>query len=164
MGIDIIPAQPPKGVSTIQGDFLSEEVREEVRRFVLDPARGRQRERGSIGRREDEDVSGLTEDELEEQGRGLIDMERELDEEALGDSRESDKEFMSQKDLDTAEGRVVNVVLSDMSEPWPLMASSWIKSVSNPYRRMMNASGTAFRDHAGSMVCKTAGIPTVTLC
>ena len=160
VGIDVIPAQPPRGVSTIQGNFLSEEVREEVRRFVQDPARGRARTRSQLSRSEDDGAStGLTEDELEQDGRGIIDRERKLDEEAAYEALDQDRREivgLSQRELDTAEGRVVNVVLSDMSEPWPLVASTWIKSVSNPYHRMMNTSGMAFRDHAGSMVCQTA--------
>jgi 21S rRNA (uridine2791-2'-O)-methyltransferase len=157
IGIDIIPAQPPRGVSTIQGDFLSEEVREEVRRFVQDPQRGRARTRGQLSRSDDDSGLGigLTEEELEEDSKGLIERERELDEEAAYEALDLDrreKEDLSQKELDAAEGRVVNVILSDMSEPWPLTASTWIKSVSNPYHRMMNTSGMAFRDHAGSMV------------
>jgi 21S rRNA (uridine2791-2'-O)-methyltransferase len=157
IGIDIIPAQPPRGVSTIQGDFLSEEVREEVRRFVQDPLRGRARAKGQLSRSDDDGPGiGLTEEELEEESKGLMERERELDEEAAYEALDLDrreKEGLSQKELDAAEGRVVNVVLSDMSEPWPLTASTWIKSVSNPYHRMMNTSGMAFRDHAGSMVC-----------
>jgi 21S rRNA (uridine2791-2'-O)-methyltransferase len=34
LGIDVIPAAPPRGVSTIQGNFLSENVREMARRAV----------------------------------------------------------------------------------------------------------------------------------
>lgn len=48
--------------------------------------------------------------------------------------------------------RVVDVVLSDMSAPWEQTEGFWIKSISNPYYRMMNTSGMPFRDHAGSMV------------
>lgn len=157
IGIDIIPAQPPRGVSTIQGDFLSAEIREEVKRFVLDPLRGRPRERAQLSRSTDNGGDeGLTEEELEEEGRGLIERERKLEEEAAAyaamEAGRREEEGLSQKDLDRVEGRVVNVVLSDMSEPWPLTASTWIRSVSNPYHRMMNTSGMAFRDHAGSMV------------
>lgn len=50
------------------------------------------------------------------------------------------------------EERVVDVVLSDMSAPWEQTEGFWIKSISNPYYRMMNTSGMPFRDHAGSMV------------
>jgi 21S rRNA (uridine2791-2'-O)-methyltransferase len=39
VGIDIIPAQPPKGVATIQGNFLSPGVQGLVKQFLLDTAR-----------------------------------------------------------------------------------------------------------------------------
>ena len=50
------------------------------------------------------------------------------------------------------EGRAVDVVLSDMSEPWEQASGPWKRSFSDPYLRMMNTSGMPFRDHAGSMV------------
>ena len=160
VGIDMIPAQPPRGVSTLQGDFLSPAIREEVRKFVQDPMRGRARPRGQLSRsqEDEEDEEGLTEEELEEDSKGLIEREQreqQLDEDAAYEAMDAvrkETEGLSRKELDRKEGRVVDVVLSDMSEPWPLTASTWIKSVSNPYRRMMNTSGLPFRDHAGSMV------------
>lgn len=150
VGIDLIPAQPPRGVSTLQGDFLSPEIREEVREFVLDPARGRMRDRHSLTTGE-----GAFVEELEAEGRTMVELERAATEmEGAGRAKKVGGPS-SQKELDLAEGRVVNVVLSDMCEPWPLASSTWIKSVSNPWRRMMNTSGMAFRDHAGSMVKST---------
>ena len=44
------------------------------------------------------------------------------------------------------------IVLSDMSAPWEPTSGFFIRTLSNPYRRMMNTSGMPFRDHAGSMV------------
>lgn len=44
------------------------------------------------------------------------------------------------------------VVLSDMSDPWPQTHGFSVNSLSNPHHRMMNTSGIAFKDHAGSMV------------
>ncbi|KAI2896939.1 hypothetical protein CBS63078_8085 [Aspergillus niger] len=41
LGVDIIPAQPPKGVSTIQGNFLDPNIQAYVREFVRDANRGR---------------------------------------------------------------------------------------------------------------------------
>lgn len=38
VGIDLIPAQPPRGVSTIQGNFLSPAVRALVKTFVTEGA------------------------------------------------------------------------------------------------------------------------------
>jgi len=59
------------------------------------------------------------------------------------------------------EGRVVDVVLSDMSAPWDQTTGFSIKSISDPYRRMMNVSGTPFRDHAGSMVNPKTSTSTI---
>lgn len=141
VGIDIIPAQPPRGANALQGNFLSPEIREEVRKFVSDPAHGRVRQR-------DIAEGGVTEEELSRSGAGILQLERQssLDEKrakcaGLGVA----KEDMTQEELDVAEGRVVDVVLSDMSEPWPLVDSKWVRSVSNPYSRMQNTSGMPFR-------------------
>ena len=49
-------------------------------------------------------------------------------------------------------GKMVDVVLSDMSAPWDQTTGFWKRSLSDPYNRMMNTSGIAFKDHAGSMV------------
>jgi 21S rRNA (uridine2791-2'-O)-methyltransferase len=51
-----------------------------------------------------------------------------------------------------AEGKCVDVVLSDMSAPWEQTTGFWKRSLSDPYIRMMNTSGINFKDHAGSMV------------
>lgn len=41
VGIDIIPAQPPKGVSTIQGNFLSPAVQNMVKEYLIEFAQPR---------------------------------------------------------------------------------------------------------------------------
>ncbi|EYE93828.1 RlmE family RNA methyltransferase [Aspergillus ruber CBS 135680] len=89
LGVDIIPAQPPRGVSTIQGNFLSAEVQKYVQGFLCDPRRGRPYEDGYIM-----------------PGRGSEDFSQHaLDIEAgnPGANRESDSEL-----------KTVDVVLSDM--------------------------------------------------
>jgi 21S rRNA (uridine2791-2'-O)-methyltransferase len=158
IGIDLIPAQPPRGVSTIQGNFLSTVIQDEVRAYVRDPELGRPRK--SVLAKEHE---GLTEEELDEMERGYIDIERQahlegVETETLG---QPDKETepaeiplakLSLKERDMRHGRAVDVVLSDMSEPWDQTAGFYKKSLSDPYFRMMNTSGNAFRDHAGSIV------------
>lgn len=45
----------------------------------------------------------------------------------------------------------VKVIVSDMSEPWDQTSGFTSRTLSRPYR-LMNTSGMAFRDHAGSMV------------
>jgi 21S rRNA (uridine2791-2'-O)-methyltransferase len=158
IGIDLIPAQPPRGVSTIQGNFLSPAIQDEVRAYVRDPHLGRLRKQISS-----KDQGGLTEKDLDEMERGYIDIERQahlegveidtigLPVEGKGQTGRPDAK-LSLKERDMRQGRAVDVVLSDMSEPWDQTTGFYKKSLSDPYFRMMNTSGNAFRDHAGSMV------------
>lgn len=158
IGIDLIPAQPPRGVSTIQGNFLSPEIQNEVRAYVRDPHLGRPR-RQTIS----EEPDGLTEEQVDEMEKGYIDVERQTHMAGL-DIRASERQtegdegapgaVVSSKERDLREGRVVDVVLSDMSEPWDQVAGFHKKSLSDPYFRLMNTSGNPFRDHAGSMVSR----------
>lgn len=125
LGIDLIPAQPPKGVSTIQGNFLDPEIQAYTLEFLRNPNRGRPR-------------SGEGHSTLEAENSTAAENNTEAEAKA------------------SAEQRTVDVVLSDMSEPWHQTSGFWKRSLSNPYR-MMNTSGNSFRDHAGSMdLCNAA--------
>lgn len=116
------------------------------------------------GEDELEEEEGATEEDVESEGRGVLRMAQEpttkeneqpdqQDEEKQQPDEEAEQEEqLSVRKKDLRDGRVVDVVLSDMSAPWEQTSGYWIRSVSNPYLRMMNTSGTAFRDHAGSMV------------
>ena len=130
LGVDIIPSQPPKGVSTIQGNFLDPEVQAYVRDFVRNPRRGRPYPQEALQKVEDHErmvesvlEASCTGGDLGEDYNGAVDAQRTVD-----------------------------VVLSDMSAPWLQTTGFWKRSLSNPYRRMMNTSGVPFKDHAGSMV------------
>lgn len=159
VGIDLIPAQPPRGVSTIQGNFLSPAVQAEVRAYVQDPVLGRSRNKlGTAGSNE-----GYTEEEFKELEQDYIDLERHaqlegVDTEALGTTdgaQEAEKgreSKLSLKERDRQRGRVVDMVLSDMCEPWDQTAGFSARSLSDPYSRMANTSGITFKDHANSMV------------
>jgi len=149
LGIDIIPATPPKGVSTIQGNFLSPAVRADVHAFLQDPNRGRPRNRDIFT---NSSTELLTEAEIEERQRGYIDQERRADLELEKDEDGSDTKPRSLAERDRKAGRVADVILSDMSAPWEQTTGFWKRSLSDPYHRMMNTSGMSFRDHAGSMV------------
>ncbi|KAF7719184.1 Uncharacterized protein PECH_003038 [Penicillium ucsense] len=131
LGVDIIPAQPPKGVSTIQGNFLSPEIQEYIEEFLRNPNRGRPRQLDNI---DNDSTSSLLE----------------------ANETQSEAEDESESP-DTRQWRTVDVVLSDMSAPWYQTSGFWKRSLSNPYHRMMNTSGNNFRDHAGSMdLCNAA--------
>lgn len=170
VGIDVIPAQPPRGVSALQGDFLSEGVQGLVREFVREWKSGEAEETTA----EDEDLRGVVERArghpvaAAEDGRQEVSDtsgEGEAETEVLPVAPVEKKtpkkaKKLSQAALDLQQGRVVDVVLSDMCAPFPgLELSSWINSVNRPYRRMMNTSGNPFRDHAGSIVCYMGLVP-----
>ncbi|KAH0562267.1 hypothetical protein GP486_003040, partial [Trichoglossum hirsutum] len=147
IGVDIIPAQPPRGVSTIQGNFLSPAVQESVRHFLLDPDQGRAGPQ----------VIYLKEAPAEETAmEGIGEMEGSNDDPGQWASAK-DSSRLSRRARDESQGKMVDVVLSDMSAPWPQNTNPWKRSLSVPYLRMMNTSGINFRDHAGSMdLCNAA--------
>ncbi|KAI9812632.1 MAG: 2' O-ribose methyltransferase [Pycnora praestabilis] len=155
VGIDIIPTQPPKGASSIQGNFLSPGVQAEIKNFLRDPNRGRPRQQKVFSSEEDGD--GLNADDLEKGWRGYVDMERRADLRGPDHDIEETSGRISKRAKEEAEGKVVDVVLSDMSAPWDQTTGFWKRSLSDPYFRMMNTSGISFRDHAGSMdLCSAA--------
>lgn len=143
LGVDLIPSQPPKGVSTIQGDFLSVDVQREIKNFLRDPDRGRLRRPTMLAAPQDEDAqNAISQDVIRETtSQSYLDHERE--ENSAEEEEDADAEH---------EDKCVDVVLSDMCEPWPILDGLYIKSKVNPYVRLMNTSGNTFRDHAGSMV------------
>lgn len=112
MGVDIIPAQPPRGVSTIQGNFLSPRVQEYVKDFVRDPNRGRPRSQLPT-LSEQEESSPDTKPETETDG-GYIDLERSS---SAHINKEGDE--VAQPPTKARVGSV-DVVLSDMCVPLTL--------------------------------------------
>ena len=126
IGVDILPAQPPPGVSTFQGSMKSAGLRELLKNFLMDPERGRVQEHLYLC-------------------KSYLDREREA---------EREEEFGGMAEPDGSDkGRTVDVVLSDMSDPWPLPALTYRKSFDNVFLRLMNVSGIPIRDHAYSIVC-----------
>ncbi|EXJ93023.1 23S rRNA (-2'-O)-methyltransferase [Capronia epimyces CBS 606.96] len=167
LGVDLLPVQPPKGVSTIQGDFLSPHVQAEIKSFLRDPERGRLR-RPLLPALPDSTSEDRHLDRglLEDVDTGYIERERldTADEEVGGanasSAKQHERETETETETETESGhldRFVDVVLSDMSEPWDPLDGLYKRSISNPYYRLMNTSGNAFRDHAGSMdLCRAA--------
>ncbi|XDG04323.1 hypothetical protein ABKA04_003938 [Annulohypoxylon sp. FPYF3050] len=129
IGIDIIPAQPPKGVSTIQGNFLSPGVQQLVKDYLAEFAKPR-----------DPAIPIL---EPSKEGEIMV-----TERQSYIDAERAESVELEHPEND---GRLVDVVLSDMSDPWERLNGPYSKTLSNPYRRMMNTSGNNFRDHAGSM-------------
>ena len=162
LGIDVIPAQPPRGVSTIQGNFLSPAVQDEVKKYLRESDRGRTRKQVSLVAEDEEEQ--MTEGDLEESSKSYIELERRADA-GMSESKSppAQRAQSDKKSEDEREGGIVDVVLSDMSEPWAQTDGFWKRSLSDPYYRMMNTSGISFRDHAGSMVINLSDISLTTL-
>lgn len=128
IGIDVIPAQPPKGVSTIQGNFLSHDIQEAVKDLLRESSK--RRTMGNILEDSGQEQS-VRHDRLEEMLLDEPEVEQET-QRSLGEH----KSHSTKKKSEESEGRMVDIVLSDM---------------------MMNTSGMSFRDHAGSMdLCNAA--------
>ncbi|CAJ2502634.1 Uu.00g100280.m01.CDS01 [Anthostomella pinea] len=133
VGIDIIPAQPPRGVSTIQGNFLNPGVQNLVKEYLVEFAGRKPPSPPASETSEEEDDMKIME------RQSYIDAER-------AESVDSDWPALPEND-----GKLIDVVLSDMSAPWMQTSGFSSNTLSNPYSRMMNTSGMSFRDHAGSM-------------
>ncbi|KAK7429669.1 2' O-ribose methyltransferase [Neonectria magnoliae] len=148
IGIDLIPAQPPRGVTTFQGDFLSPSVQALVKAFIVDlPHRSPPLP--------DEDPEGVADDaDPQDIDRpSYIDMERHT----APSPSPSPSPATPALSPDASSKRLVDVVLSDMSAPWEQTSGFNVNTLSNPYDRLMNTSGNSFRDHAGSMdLCAAA--------
>ena len=127
LGIDILPCPAPPGASALQGNFLSRTTQTRIKQYLSDPERGRP---------VTDETGGMIGEEI-----GYIDMaERD------GSTEPSDAEEGEQ---------VVDVVLSDMSEPWPQTEGFWKNYLTEAYFRMMNVSGIRVKDHGDSMVHPT---------
>lgn len=119
-------------------------VQEEVKKFMRDPNRGRPKPQLFSTYSDSDDGDDVTDSD-----QSYIDMERHADEETDVDVGSGRRSRRAQEE---AEGKCVDIVLSDMSAPWEQTTGFYKRSLSNPYFRMMNTSGINFKDHAGSMV------------
>lgn len=145
----MIPAQPPRGVSALQGDFLSEGVQDRVREFVrewkmrdagveveieegeegdgevrsvVDKARGNL----NAGVAEEEEAEAKEEDEgyvsaqsVEEGETVAAPVVESATKAKTTTPKKEKKKKLSAAALDLQKGRVVDVVLSDMCAPFP---------------------------------------------
>jgi 21S rRNA (uridine2791-2'-O)-methyltransferase len=149
VGIDVIPAQPPRGVSALQGDFLSEGVQGLVREFVrewkseeFEEVREWESESGEVRsvveRAKGSAAAVVVEGGKEEEGT-QTQVPATTVGEPEGDVTETESQTsppapiavekekkpskkakkLSPAALDLQHGRVVDVVLSDMCAPFP---------------------------------------------
>ena len=122
-----------------------------MKKYLRDPASGSLRQSSFLSTANDSKAS--REGEVDASETNYVELEARA-ERSPGVTSEQDNPIRhkSRGEIGEAEGRMVDVVLSDMSAPWEQTTGFWRKSLSNPYYRMMNTSGMNFRDHIGSMV------------
>ncbi|KAL8294028.1 hypothetical protein RB597_008148 [Gaeumannomyces tritici] len=158
LGVDLIPAQPPRGVGTLQGNFLSPTVRRMTKQLIAE-MHHRQVEDKAAARRTGD---GADDGNVVADRPSYIDMEHRASklEEAVEPAQEAESSPSSSPSAASAgqsrggrgeegeaeapaattkpeEKKYLDIVLSDM---------------------LMNTSGIPFRDHAGSMDLCTAAL------
>lgn len=116
VGIDLIPAQPPRGVTSIQGDFMSPKVRRLVRDVCVEQVRRKRREEAEKKalERKPEALGMRKGEEGEGEEKGALDGE-------VVEDRPSyiDLEKQASQDIEAAEagtdgdGRMVDVSSAD---------------------------------------------------
>lgn len=131
IGVDMLPVEPPMGVSAIQGNFLADEVQDQLRHVLQDQNAGR-KSPGAKAFLSDEEIK----DHIAEQSK----REQQL------------AKSISEQEQPEHESQTVDVVLSDMCDIWPQTQGFGIANINNTYDRLQNTSGLIARDHAHSIV------------
>jgi 21S rRNA (uridine2791-2'-O)-methyltransferase len=108
----------------MQGNFMFKSTQERIKAYLSDPMRGRH----------------ITHDAMIGEEINYIDMAE----------RDGSTEDIS----DEGPKGLIDVITSDMSEPWPQTSGFWKFSHAEALFRMTNVSGLAVRDHGDSMVCQ----------
>lgn len=146
IGVDILPCIPPPGVSSIQGNFLSKETQNELKRVLAVSA---------MGVPKDKDSSGA----IGTAPPSYLDTERELGSNANSSNSVNNNNInnSNKNEPDFGEDYPVDIVLSDMCESLPQEHGFFQRTINDPYYRMANVSGIAVRDHAASIVSTKGG-------
>lgn len=145
LGIDIIPALPPKGASSMQGDFTSPRIQEEMKKFLANPLRGRPLKPRITAGEDAGEVKGV----VEAAGQTYIEQERAM--------MKDEEEWATKTGATERAKDSVDVVLSDMLEPFLMVEGLSKMSLGRPYR-LMTTSGNRLRDQVGSIVCSSPSV------
>ncbi|OWB74072.1 hypothetical protein B5S31_g3848 [[Candida] boidinii] len=206
LGVDILPCQPPNGVSSMQANILSKQTHDNIRDFFNFPDRNNlfmpikveiDENGNEIGQGQGQDRNNngtLNHSEVIVEGKSYLESELEIEaieleklgvneskhkdnseEESLGVSDSKDK-FASEEGTELQNIKInknknkipqqfpVDVVLSDMCAPFLQINGFHSWTTNNPYIRMANTTGMAFKDHVMSMdLCDAALILAIDL-
>lgn len=204
LGVDILPCQPPNGVSSMQANILSKQTHDNIRDFFNFPDRNNlfmpikveiDENGNEIGQGQDRNNNDkMNHSEVIVEGKSYLESELEIEaieleklgvyesknkdtseEESLGVSDSKDK-FASEEGIELQNTIInknknkipqqfpVDVVLSDMCAPFLQINGFHSWTTNNPYIRMANTTGMAFKDHVMSMdLCDAALILAIDL-
>ncbi|GMM27476.1 21S rRNA (uridine2791-2'-O) methyltransferase [Martiniozyma asiatica (nom. inval.)] len=175
VGVDILPYDPPIGVSTIQGNILSKMTHKLIREMFLLSELNKRR----LNIKNLESVVDKESEEFSE----LIEIEKIIDELSINKKIQCDNDSSStsssvqahQSDFDIEINRKLNidknkllypidVIISDMYVPFPQVTGFNSTTTNVPFFRMANTSGVAIKDHAMSIdLCDAALITGIDL-
>lgn len=145
LGIDILPATPPKGVAAMQANFMSRRTHLSILQYLSDTDRGRR-----IPLKAPKDAE-LEEDVLSEkeilEAESYIDLEKRVTD---ADAIHNESEII--QEIEKTKPKLINIVLSDMCEPFPLGGGPHRPHLTTPHFRMSNTTGLKVADHGASIV------------
>lgn len=140
LGVDILPCAPPRGVSSIQANILSRKTHELIRLFF-----SRQ-------------FQLYYEDRLHKDNgyfQHMLEQRLETTKDELNSGTEQETKIQETP---------IDVIISDMYEPWPQISGFWNNLTNSAYDRMANTSGVAIKDHYASMdLCDAALVAAIDL-
>lgn len=150
IGVDLLLAEPPVGVTAIQGNFLDPVTQLEVETLLANPKRGRFKGLDGGAQQPLEELDELSIQSSSESNNGAIEgiqSETNVDNDGSKSKSKSKSKLKSKRDQTSK----ADVVISDMCGIWPLTTGFWMNSINQSYR-LANSSGIIARDHASSIV------------
>lgn len=149
LGVDILPCDPPAGVSSIQANILSKKTQELIRLYFFKHLQ-------------------LNQDDVLHKDHGYFQhvLEEELTHRA---DFETYREVFADENADeTSNGKPnklpIDIIISDMYEPWIQTSGFWNNLTNSAYYRMANTSGLALKDHYQSIdLCDAALVTAIDL-
>lgn len=143
LGVDILPCDPPPGVSSIQANILSKKTHELIRLYFSKHFKLNKH------------------DDLHEDHGYLAHMAEEVTHQQ---EHETYREVFSADSSDTVDKFPIDVIISDMYEPWPQNSGFWTNITNAAYNRMANTTGLAIKDHYQSIdLCDAALVSAIDL-
>ncbi|KAH3680339.1 hypothetical protein WICMUC_000406 [Wickerhamomyces mucosus] len=151
LGVDIIPANPPKGASSIQANILSKKTHTIIRNFFIETDYNKQNDDDDLGK-----PKSYIATELQEP------VELELEENDQKSNNNTHKNLPVE--LSEKQQFPVDIVISDMYAPVLPPERYWNNTTNSAFHRMANTSGLVIRDNVASInLCDAALILAIDL-